>query len=102
MKAVPVAFIMRVSLLSGLGISLLSAQSGGKQLPDGQGKATVQRVCAGCHAPEIVLGKHETKDRWVQIVTDMVNKGANGTDDEFNEIIDYLAAHFPPATPSNQ
>ena len=42
------------------------------------------------------MGKHETKERWAQIVTDMVGKGANGTDDEFNEIIDYLAAHFPP------
>ena len=25
----------------------------------------------------------------------MVEKGANGTDDEFNTIIDYLATHFP-------
>jgi mono/diheme cytochrome c family protein len=78
--------------------SLAQAQSKGQQLPEGQGKATTQRVCSGCHAPEIVLGKHESKERWAQIVTDMVSKGANGTDDEFNEIIDYLATHFPPQT----
>lgn len=29
------------------------------------------------------------------IVSNMVEKGANGTDDEFNTIIDYLATHFP-------
>ncbi len=65
------------------------------QLPDGAGKATMQKVCSGCHAPEIVMGRHETKEGWEQIVSSMVDKGANGTDDEFNTIIDYLAANFP-------
>lgn len=65
------------------------------QLPEGPGKEAVQRICSGCHAPEIVMGRHETKDGWAQIVGSMVEKGANGTDDEFNQIIDYLAAHFP-------
>lgn len=65
------------------------------QLPDGPGKATVQKICSGCHAAEIVLGHRDTKDGWETIVSNMVEKGANGTDDEFNTIIDYLAAHFP-------
>jgi competence protein ComEA len=77
---------------------LAPAQNKGQQLPEGPGKATTQKICGGCHAPEIVIGKHESKERWAQIVTDMVSKGANGTDDEFNEVIDYLAAHFPPQT----
>jgi mono/diheme cytochrome c family protein len=73
------------------------------QLPDGAGKETTQKVCGGCHAPEIVMGKHLSKEGWAQLVSDMVNKGANGTDDEFNQIIDYLAAHFPekPAAPQS-
>lgn len=65
------------------------------QLPDGPGKATVQKICSGCHPAEIVLGHRDTKDGWETIVSNMVEKGANGTDDEFNTIIDYLAAHFP-------
>jgi cytochrome c5 len=65
------------------------------QLPDGPGKATVQKLCGGCHPPEIVLGHRDTRDGWERIVSDMVDKGANGTDDEFNIVIDYLAAHFP-------
>jgi mono/diheme cytochrome c family protein len=79
----------------------LSAQSfsragqAGAQLPDGPGKATMQKICSGCHAPEIVVGRHETHDGWEQIVSDMVNKGANGTDDEFDQIINYLAVNFP-------
>jgi cytochrome c5 len=71
------------------------AQNQSARLPEGAGKATMQKICSGCHAPEIVIGRHETKDGWERIVSDMVDKGANGTDDEFNTIIDYLAANFP-------
>jgi cytochrome c5 len=76
-------------------VSPACASSNTSHLPDGPGKATVQKICSGCHPAEIVLGHRDTKDGWEQIVSDMVNKGANGTDDEFNTIIDYLAAHFP-------
>lgn len=65
------------------------------QLPDGPGKATMQKICSGCHAPEIVLGRRDTKEGWAQVVSSMVDRGANGTDDEFNTIIDYLATNFP-------
>ena len=73
---------------------LALATASAAPLPEGPGKATMQKVCSGCHAPEIVTGRRETKETWEQIVGDMVNKGANGTDDEFNQIIDYLAANF--------
>ena len=76
------------------------AGSNSPQLPDGPGKDTVQRICAGCHAPEIVLGHRDTKEGWEQVVTSMVDRGANGTDAEFNTIIDYLASHFPKNTDS--
>jgi cytochrome c5 len=75
--------------------NLVFAGTNSLKLPDGPGKATMEKICSGCHAPEIVLGRHETEDGWTQIVSDMVNKGANGTDDEFNTIIDYLAKNFP-------
>jgi len=81
--------------------NLAVAETNAPQLPDGPGKATMEKICSGCHAPEIVLGRHETEDGWTQIVSDMVNKGANGTDEEFNTIIDYLAKNFP-AKPSSQ
>ncbi len=73
----------------------LLATPDGAQLPDGAGKATMQKVCSGCHAPEIVIGRQDTKEGWERLVGNMAEKGANGTDDEFNTIIDYLAANFP-------
>lgn len=80
--------------------SLAFAETNALKLPDGPGKATTEKICSGCHAPEIVLGRHETVEGWTQIVTEMVNKGANGTDDEFNTIIDYLAKNFPAKSSS--
>ncbi|HEX4164191.1 MAG TPA: cytochrome c [Bryobacteraceae bacterium] len=82
-----------------LNIAFLSVTTSySAQLPDSPGKATMQKICSGCHAPEIVIGRHDTKQGWEQVVSSMVDKGANGTDDEFNTIIDYLAANFPKTT----
>jgi competence protein ComEA len=82
------------SLAFCLATSIAQASANGPQLPDGPGKATTQKLCSGCHAAEIVIGRHETRNGWEQIVGKMVANGANGTDDEFNEVIDYLVAHF--------
>jgi competence protein ComEA len=60
------------------------------KLPDGPGKETMQRICSSCHGPEIVLGKRLTRDGWSQIVMNMIQRGAQGTDDEFADIVDYL------------
>lgn len=74
--------------------SVGAAEARAAQLPEGAGKATMQKICGGCHAPEIVMGRHETREGWEQIVSNMVDKGANGTDAEFDTIIQYLAANF--------
>jgi mono/diheme cytochrome c family protein len=86
------SFIVTAVLLAS---GTVPAEAKALQLPEGPGKATMQKICSGCHAPEIVLGRHETKEGWEQIVSSMVDKGATGTDDEFNTIIDYLAVNFP-------
>jgi competence protein ComEA len=65
-----------------------------KDLPDGKGKETTQRICGACHGAEIVLGRKMDKDGWTQLVVSMVQRGAQGTDDEFAEIVDYLATNF--------
>jgi competence protein ComEA len=60
------------------------------RLPDGKGKETMQRICSSCHGPEIVLGRQLARDGWEQVVVNMVQRGAQGTDDEFADIVDYL------------
>ena len=68
-----------------------------ENLPDGKGKELVERECTKCHGLEGITGARNSKDRWASIVDDMVSRGATGTDQEIDQIIDYLAAHFAPA-----
>ena len=76
----------------------VSASAQQKQLPDGPCKEAVERVCNGCHGAEIVLGRGLTRDGWGQIVSDMIGRGAQGSEDDFAQIVDYLAKNFPPAS----
>ena len=72
------------------------------KLPDGPGKATTVRLCAICHAPEIVMNRRESAEGWNAVVVDMIARGAKGSDDEFGEIVDYLVAHFPKTAAGNK
>jgi len=63
-------------------------------LPDGPGKDVVQEMCTPCHTLSNVVRARMTKERWAAVVDDMVARGADGTDDEIEQVIDYLAANF--------
>jgi competence protein ComEA len=70
--------------------SFASAAADRPKLPEGPGKETLLRICGGCHGAEIVLGKRLDRDGWSQIVVNMIQRGAQGSDDEFADIVDYL------------
>jgi competence protein ComEA len=61
----------------------------------------MKRICSSCHSAENVVGLAKTREEWGAIVGDMAARGAKGTDDEFNDVVDYLAEHFPQAPPVN-
>ena len=44
------------------------------------------------------MSRRESRDGWSGIVEDMIQRGMKGTDDEFAEIVDYLATHFPKSS----
>ena len=90
-------------LICGAAVYLLSfpidlkAQS--LKLPEGAGKATVQKLCSTCHGAELVIGRQESREGWGAIVEDMIQRGATGTDDELYEAVDYLATNFSKTSP---
>lgn len=71
-------------------------------LPDGPGKDTLKKVCDGCHSPENVIGLAKTRDDWEALVGNMASNGAQGTDEQFDQIVNYLAAYFPKAVNVNK
>jgi competence protein ComEA len=71
-------------------------------LPEGKGKAAFARVCGQCHGVQIVIKKTNTADGWAEVVDDMVSRGAQGTDDDFDLVVKYLAAQFGPKVNVNK
>ena len=71
-------------------------------LPEGPGKATTQKVCGSCHAAELLLNRRESREGWSAVVEDMIRRGTKASDDEFAEVIDYLAEYLSKKTPKNK
>lgn len=74
-----------------------SGQTPGAQLPEAPNRETVQRICSACHPAQIILGRGMTREQWGGIVSNMISRGAKGSDEEFAEVVDYLAKNLPPA-----
>ena len=89
----------RFAFLFALSFVMADAQD---RLPPGPGRDTLKKVCSMCHSPENVVGLAKTRDDWGAVVGQMASTGAQGTDDEFNQIVDYLAAYFPKTVNVNK
>ena len=80
----------------------LAAPVSAQSLPAGKGRAQFQRICTHCHGSEIVTRLKLSSDQWAGVVDDMVGRGAEGTDDDFELIVNYLSANFgKPKTDSD-
>lgn len=76
-----------------------STKSDADLLPDGPGKAVVQRDCLTCHSVHTTTSKRGNEDDWANTVSTMIGRGANVSDDDANTIVEYMAAHFGPSAP---
>jgi competence protein ComEA len=79
-----------------LALSFAMPWSAKAQLPDGPGKAVTVRVCGKCHSPEKAASLHQDEDGWTDTIAKMVKMGAQGSDDEFAAVLDYLTKNFGP------
>jgi quinohemoprotein ethanol dehydrogenase len=61
---------------------------------DAAGKTLVARLCTTCHVIEVVTNSKMNRDSWKHMVDNMVERGATGTPQELNVIVDYLAKNF--------
>lgn len=86
-------FFALFAILAGL-IPPVHAQN----LPDGEGKDALVRICSDCHGLGFT-GTRRTRAEWESVVSDMTAIGANGSDEEMKQIVNYLVAHFGPDKP---
>ena len=64
------------------------------KFPDGPGKAALLKVCSDCHGPESAVGQLKTRQEWSKTLDEMAANGAEGTDEEWNQILEYLDRNF--------
>ena len=63
-------------------------------LPDGPGKAETVSVCSQCHEAQKSASVKLTRKGWTDTIDKMKALGAQGTDQEFQAILEYLSTHF--------
>jgi competence protein ComEA len=85
-----------VSGFIGVAACLATAQPASAQaaLPDGPGKDQMIKVCGVCHEPQRAASIRLTRDGWESTIGDMIARGAKGSDEDFQAILDYLAKNF--------
>src|SRR6266446_2806162 len=64
------------------------------QLPPGEGKDTVQRICSECHGLDYLTRRDRTRAAWQDAVDTMVARGAKGSADELRSVVRYLVENF--------
>jgi competence protein ComEA len=67
------------------------------EFPPGEGREAVLRLCVKCHSPNIILASGQDRKSWENTITKMARQGADGSDEDFTDIADYLTANFPPS-----
>ena len=73
-----------------------------QDLPEAKGKDLYEKICGTCHGTDVVFKTRTTKEKWKATVDEMASRGAEGTDEQLDTIIDYLAKCFGPRVNVNK
>jgi uncharacterized protein len=65
-------------------------------LPEGPGKSAVLKICSECHPVEQAVSMRGSEKDWKDVIELMIDRGATGSEDEFNSILAYLAKNYGP------
>jgi competence protein ComEA len=64
------------------------------QLPDGAGRAELEKVCKGCHELGKSVSVRQDRMGWQGTLSKMQAMGTKGTEQEFHAVLEYLAKNF--------
>ncbi len=70
-----------------------------QQLPEGPGKEIVEKQCSTCHTIEVIVAQRNDASAWKQLVMNMIDRGAEITDEQVPVVIEYLAANWNKPSP---
>ena len=64
------------------------------QLPPGDGRDAVLKMCSGCHGLDTAVAQRQTARQWQSVVQAMLALGAPGTKEEAASAVSYLSWRF--------
>jgi competence protein ComEA len=67
-----------------------------EKFPEGPGRTALFKACSDCHGVEAVVGSLRTRQEWSDVIDQMAQNGAQASDQEYDEILEYLVRHFSP------
>jgi competence protein ComEA len=80
------------SLILFLGPTIAAAQ----QLPEGAGKAEMEKMCVQCHELSRSVSLRQDRDGWLRTMTKMSAFGMKSTDKDYALVLGYLTLHYAP------
>lgn len=84
----------RMRLPAAIAIAILAPAMTAQDLPAGKGRETFKTICTSCHDAETTTNLRNTRSGWIEVIANMKNNGADGTEAQFTEILDYLTVNF--------
>jgi competence ComEA-like helix-hairpin-helix protein len=87
-----VLLVLVILTAAGSSAPMLAAQSG---LPDAPGRDVTMKLCANCHAADVVASVRSTPQGWRDVIARMVAAGAKGTAQELETVFEYVSTQFP-------
>jgi competence protein ComEA len=74
---------------------LLACLAPAQQLPEGPGRAELEKMCKQCHDVARSVSLRQDRAGWNTTMAKMVAAGMKGSDEEIALILDYLVKNFP-------
>jgi mono/diheme cytochrome c family protein len=92
--------LVRLAFLAAISMPVTGTSAYAQELPEGPGKALVQSACTECHGIDVIVRQRRAREDWTDVVSRMVGNGAQLSDEDYNQVIQYLAMYLGPAHPS--
>ena len=89
--------LSRLVSLAAISMLAIGAHAYAQELPAGQGKALVQTACSQCHGLDVIVSQPRSREDWTEVVSRMIGNGAQLSDEDYTQVIDYLATNLGPA-----
>jgi competence protein ComEA len=71
-----------------------AAQQAGGTVADDPTTELFIQMCNRCHDASRITAIRRTKTEWEEVLAKMVERGATGTEDEFQRVFEYLRRHY--------